>query len=126
MHEEDPPAPPRVERLGRLNNQDNPVAAVLRFNAEVATWLAIQYVWGWGAVIVAILTLAVLNARGDKQVGGILVPGAFRIMLELGVMAVGVAAAAMAVGPWAGIALGLIVVLQAIAGRRRYRWLLRQ
>ncbi len=121
-----PSIPPRVERLGRLNNGDNAFAAALRFGVEVIAWVAIQRVWGWGAMIVAILVLAIFNARNDKQVRGIPVPGVVRIVLEVGLIVVGAIAATLWLGGWVGTGMGVVLVLQIIVGWRRYAWLLRQ
>lgn len=126
MSENSPPPPPRVEQLGRLNNGDNAFAAVLRFGVEVMAWLAIQRVWGWGAMIVAILVLAIFNARGDKQVRGIPVPGGVRLVLEVGLMVVGTIAATLWLGGWVGAGMVIALLLQIALGWRRYAWLLRQ
>ncbi len=126
MEENPPPTSPRVERLGQLNNGDNAFAAVLRFGIEVLSWLAIQRVWGWGAMVVAILILAVFNTRRDKRVRGIPVPGGIRLMLEIGLMVLGTIAATFWLGQWVGVGMGLALLLQLLVGWRRYMWLLRQ
>lgn len=121
-----PQPPPRIERLGRLNNGENAFAAALRFGVEVVAWVAIQRVWGWGAMIVAILVLAIFNARGDKQVRGIPVPGGVRLVLEVGLMIVGTIAVTLWLGGWVGAGMGVALLLQMVLGWRRYAWLLRQ
>jgi hypothetical protein len=124
---ENPSTPlPPIERLGRLNNGDNAFAAALRFGVEVMAWVAIQRVWGWGAMIVAILVLAIFNARGDKQVRGIPVPGGVRIVLEVGLMVAGTIAVTVWFGGWAGAGMAVALLLQIVLGWRRYAWLLRQ
>lgn len=125
MNEKTPPTPPRIERWGRLNH-DNAFAAVLRFGVEVMSWLAIQRVWGWGAMVVAILILALFNARGHKRVRGIAVPGGVRIVLEIGLMVVGTIAAALWLGQWVAGGMAVALLLHLIVGWRRYAWLLRQ
>jgi hypothetical protein len=92
----------------------------------VLSWLAIQRVWGWGAMVVAILILAVFNTRRDKRVRGIPVPGGIRLMLEIGLMVLGTIAATFWLGQWVGVGMGLALLLQLIVGWRRYMWLLRQ
>lgn len=126
MSDNIPPSQPRVERLGRLNNGDNAFAAALRFGVEVVAWVAIQRIWGWGTMIVAILLLAIFNARGDKQVRGIPVPGGVRIVLEIGLMVVGTIATTLWLGAWVGAGMGIALLLQLIVGWQRYVWLLRQ
>jgi hypothetical protein len=126
MNDNPPSTPPRVERLGRLDNGDNAFAALLRFGVEVVAWVAIQRVWGWSAMIIAILVLAIFNARGDKQVRGIPVPGGVRMVLEVGLMLVGTIATTLWLGGWVGVGMGLALLLQLIVGWRRYAWLLRQ
>lgn len=126
MSENSPSNSPRVERLGRLKNDDNAFAVALRFGVEVMAWVAIQRVWGWSAMIVAILVLAIFNARGDKQSRGIPVPGGVRIVLEVGLMIVGTIATTVWLGRWAGAGMGVALLLQIVLGWRRYAWLLRQ
>lgn len=126
MSENPPSDPPRVERLGRLNNGDNAFAAALRFGVEVLAWVAIQRVWGWGAMIVAIMLLAIFNTKGDKQIRGIPVPGVVRLILEIGLMVAGTVAATQWLGGWVGAGMGMALLLQIGIGWRRYAWLLRQ
>lgn len=103
---------------------DTPLAAALRFALEVGAWVAIQKVWGWLALVVAVLLLSLLNARGDKNFSGIPVPGPLRILVEVGVLALGSWAAARWLGPLAGgLMLGALLLL-LLVGRARYRWLL--
>lgn len=109
-----------------LPNHDTPLAAALRFALEVAAWLAIHALWGWWAVITAVLGLALFNKRGDKHVRGIPVPGAARLLLELALLLVGAWAMARWLGPLAGGAMLASLFALVIVGRARYRWLLGQ
>jgi hypothetical protein len=104
---------------------DNTAAAALRFVLEVAAWLAMLQVWGWWALVLAVLALSVFNARGDKKVQGILVPGPARVVLEIGVLLLGSLAAAEWLGPPTGFLMALVLLLLIFVGRERYRWLLR-
>lgn len=115
MHKADLPA-----------NHDSPLAAALRFALEVAAWLAIHAVWGWWAVAIAVLALALFNAPGDKRVRGIPIPGAGRALLELAVMLVGAWAMARWLGPLAGGAMVVALFAMLIVGHARYRWLIGQ
>jgi asparagine N-glycosylation enzyme membrane subunit Stt3 len=103
---------------------DTPAAAALRFALEVGAWLAILQAWGWGALVLAVLALALFNARGDKKVQGILVPGPMRVVLEIGVLLLGSLAAARWIGLPAGLLMAMAVLLLIVLGRGRYRWLL--
>jgi asparagine N-glycosylation enzyme membrane subunit Stt3 len=112
-----------VKRLS--HSPDTPAAAALRFALEVGAWLAILQAWGWWALVLAVLALALFNARGDKKVQGILVPGPLRVVLEIGVFLLGSLAAAQWIGPLAGLLMAMAVLLLIVVGRERYRWLLR-
>jgi hypothetical protein len=106
------------------HSPDNAAAAALRFALEVGAWLAMLQVWGWWALVLAVLALSIFNARGDKKVQGIIIPGPLRIVLEIGVLLLGSVAAAQWLGPLAGLLMALVVLLLIFVGRERYRWLL--
>ena len=116
---------PTTERLFG-DGPHHPVAAGLRFVLEVTAWLAIWQVWGWLAFLAGVLALALFNARGDKRVQGIVVPGALRIFLELGVLLLGCWAMARWLGGTAAALMLLALVAMIVIGRERYRWLLRR
>jgi hypothetical protein len=123
-----PPLPtkPRIERLG-LPPYDEPMAALLlRFGVQVVAWMAIQQVWGWGAMVAAIVVLALFPARGTVPPRGIAVAGALRVTLELLFMGIGAYASALWFAPIVGVGMGVAILCQIVVGWRRYQWLMRQ
>ena len=77
-------------------------------------------------MVVAVLVLAVFRARGDGYGRGIVVTGAVRVVLEVGLLIVGAVAVGVWAGVWASVAMvGGIAVYLAV-GWQRYQRLFRQ
>lgn len=87
--------------------------------------MAIQQVWGWGAMVAAIVVLAIFPARSTMPVRGIPVRGAVRIALEFLFMGSGAYAAGVWLAPIAAVGMGVAIICQIVVGWRRYQWLLR-
>jgi len=115
------------------NPLDTPAAATTRFAVEVAAWVVVPWAVGrrvgWIPAAVALVAIVAatgtFNAAGDKRHEGVTVPGPARLALEA---ALGIGAVVAAGYLWGAVGAALIaglVVVAAVAGRRRGAWLLR-
>jgi hypothetical protein len=115
------------------NPVDTPAGASTRFVVEVAAWVlgpwAVARAFGWIPAVVVLVVLVVatgsFNAAGDKRHEGVTVPGPVRLLVEAGLALVALAAAGYLWGVIGAVVLGALVVVAAVAGRRRNAWLLR-
>ena len=126
---------PDANHRGLPNPYDTPVSAAARFALELTAWSAgpIAVHRATDSLGLAGLSLAALvaapalfNTPGDKHADGpVPTPGPVRLVIELGLMAVAVGAAAM-VGP-TSVAVGIAATAATavVSGERRARWLLR-
>ena len=117
---------PTVEHKRPPGQEDSTLATVLRFGLEVVAWFSIQQVWGWDALVVAVLLLALFRARGDAYGRGIVVPGVVRVVLEIGLLLVGTVALGMWAPPWATVLMVGGIALYLVVGLRRYGRLMRR
>ncbi len=116
----------------------HPLNLALRFLLELAALASAGY-WGWTErqgvwrVVWGIglpLALAVLwgtfRVNGDPGDAPVPVPGAVRLLLELGVFATAVILLAAADQPRWAVILGVVVVAHYVASYDRIAWLLKQ
>ena len=111
---------------------DTPVSSALRFFVEVIAWVAGPWAAAqhsmWLAVPVLIFLVglpAIFSTPGDKRQIVVATPGPARVLLELGLYAVAIAAPWFIWPVWlAGVAT-LVVVTALAAGIPRTLWLLR-
>ena len=111
---------------------DTPVSSGLRFFVEVIAWVAgpwaaaQQSVW---LVVPALILLAglpaIFSTPGDKRQIVVATPGPLRVMLELGLYAVAIAAPWFIWPVWLAGAATFAVAAGLAAGLPRTLWLLR-
>ncbi|MBT8212851.1 MAG: hypothetical protein KJN71_06870 [Acidimicrobiia bacterium] len=115
-----------------MSPYDTPVSAALRFATEIVAWVAGPWAAadladnGWVAIPALVLLLAlpsVFNARGDKNVTAVAVPGPVRLLIEAVLLAVAVAGAWIVWPVWAAVAATVVVAAAILTGMARYRWL---
>ena len=113
---------------------DTAYSAALRFVMELAAWIAGPWAVaeltgnGWAAAPAAIVLVAlpaVFNTPGDKKQTGVPTPGPARILTELVLFAVAVAAAWYVAPTWIAAPLTIAAVAAIATGWPRYRWLAR-
>ncbi len=115
-----------------LSPFDTPLSAGLRFVMELAAWVAGPWAAavatgdGWvalPALIVLVGLPATFNTPGDKKQTGIATPGPIRILIEMLLFAVAVAAAWYLWPTWAAVLVTMAAVAAIVTGWPRYRWL---
>ncbi len=111
---------------------DTPLSAGLRFLVEVIAWVAgpwaaaNQSFWLFIPVAVVLVGLpAVFSTVGDKRSVVVATPGPLRLVLELGLHVVAIAAAWTVWPVWLAIAATAVVVVALATGIPRSMWLLR-
>jgi hypothetical protein len=114
------------------NPADTPAGATTRFAVELAAWVlvpwAVARAVGWiaGLVVLVVIVAATgtFNAAGDKRHEGVTVPGPVRLALEAALGVGATVAAGYLWGQAGAVPLAALVVVAAVAGRRRSAWLL--
>ncbi len=111
---------------------DTYASAGLRFATELISWVAgpwaaveLTDAW-WAAIPTAFALLAapgIFSTRGDKKNVVVATPGPVRMVIEIVLAAVAVAAAWVAWPAWLAGPATIIVIGAVIAGLRRARWL---
>ena len=111
---------------------DTPLTSGLRFLAEVIAWVAgpwaaaQQSLWLVVPVSVVLVGLpAIFSTRGDKRQVVVATPGPLRVLLELGLHVVAVAAAWVVWPVWLAIVATVVVAAAIATGIPRTLWLLR-
>ena len=111
---------------------DTPVSAGLRFFVEVIAWVAGPWAAAqlspWLIVPVLILLVglpAIFSTPGDKKQIVVATPGPLRVILELGLHAVAIAAPWVIWPVWLAGAATFVVAAALAAGIPRTLWLLR-
>ncbi|NNE97203.1 MAG: hypothetical protein HKN24_14370 [Acidimicrobiales bacterium] len=111
---------------------DTVASSAFRFLIEIVAWVAGPWAVAdltgsnWLAIpalVVLVGLPAVFNAPGDKNTEGIVIPGPLRIVIEMFLAAVAVAASAIVWPAWGSAAVALIAAAMLVTGRARYRWL---
>ena len=122
----------RTTDAARYSPADTPTGATTRFAVELAAWVlapwAVSRAVGWIAGVVVLVAIVAatgtFNAAGDKRHEGVTVRGPVRLALE-GALGVGATVAAGYLWGRAGaVPVAVLVVVAAVAGRRRGAWLL--
>ncbi|MCI0856659.1 MAG: hypothetical protein J4N98_08210 [Chloroflexi bacterium] len=111
---------------------DTPLSSGLRFLVEVIAWVAgpwaaaQQSLWLIAPVLVVLVGLpAIFSARGDKRQIIVATPGPLRVVLELGLHAVAIAASWVVWPVWLAVAATVVVAVALATGIPRTMWLLR-
>ena len=111
---------------------DTPLTSGLRFLAEVIAWVAgpwaaaQQSLWLAVPVLVVLVGLpAIFSTPGDKRQVFVATPGPLRVLLELGLHVVAVAAAWVVWPVWLAIVATVVVAAAIATGIPRTLWLLR-
>jgi hypothetical protein len=111
---------------------DTVASSAFRFLIEIVAWVAGPWAVAdltgsnWLAIpalVVLVGLPAVFNAPGDKNTDGILIPGPVRIVIEMFLAAVALAASAVVWPAWASVVVALIAAAMLVTGLARYRWL---
>ncbi len=106
-----------------LSPHDTVLSAALRFILELAALFAIGAAFGVFNFLIAVFMLALFNAKGDKRFQGVLVSGAMRLIIEIGIGLMGIYGTLYAFGVmWAGI-FGAGWVGYLFLARERLLWL---
>ena len=108
-----------------LSPHDTVLSAALRFVLELAALFAIGAAFGVFNFLISVFMLALFNAKGDKRFQGLLVSGAMRLIIEIGIALMGIYGTLYAFGAiWAGI-FGAVWAVYLYFGRERLLWLAR-
>lgn len=119
-------------RSNHVSPYDTAASSACRFLIEIVAWVAGPWAVAdltgsnWLAIptlVVLVGLPAVFNAPGDKNTDGVLIPGPLRIVIEMLLAAVAIAASAIVWPTWAAVAVALIAVAMLVTGQSRYRWL---
>ncbi len=111
---------------------DTAASAVTRFLVEVAAWVAGPWAAAsltgreWLAVPVLVVLVAIpatFSTMGDKKSVVVATPGPTRIVIELFLLAVAVAAAAIVWPTPLVVGVAIIGIVMLVTGADRYRWL---
>ena len=111
---------------------DSGLGSATRFLTELTAWVAAPWAAARVSWLLAIAVLVVLvalpsvfNVPGDKhRVGGVAVPGAVRIGVELVLFGAAIAGAVIAWRTWAWLLVVALVAVTIVAQLKRWRWLL--
>lgn len=116
-----------------LNNYDTAWSSASRFLVEVAAWVAGPWaaasLTGSGWVVLPVLVVlvaipAVFSTPGDKNQIVVATPGPVRVVIEIGLLSIAIAAALVVWPVWAAVLIVVVGFVMLIAGRRRLAWLL--
>jgi hypothetical protein len=111
---------------------DTPTGAITRFAVELAAWVLVPWAVGravgWIAGVVVLVAIVAatgtFNAAGDKRDEGVTVRGPVRLALEAALGVGATVAAGYLWGRAGAVPVAVLVVVAAVAGRRRGAWLL--
>lgn len=115
------------------NPLDTYASATSRFVIEIVAWVAgpwwaFDMTGSWWIAVVSLVVLvalpAVFNVPGDKEFGGIAIPGVLRIAIELLLLTVAIAAAFAVWPTFVAVSVAVIGVVMLATGRPRYLGLL--
>ena len=111
---------------------DTPVSSGLRFSVEVIAWVAGPWaateVSPWLAIPVVLVLIglpSVFSTEGDKKQVVVATPGPARVLIELILHAVAIAAPWVVWPAWLATVTTLTTVTALATGAPRLRWLLR-
>ena len=135
----------RTTDAARYSPADTPTGATTRFAVELAAWAlvpwAVSRAVGWIAGVVVLVAIVAatgtalkarqsikatgtFNAAGDKRHEGVTVRGPVRLALEAALGVGATVAAGYLWGRAGAVPVAVLVVVAAVAGRRRGAWLL--
>jgi hypothetical protein len=111
---------------------DSGLGSVTRFLSELAAWVAapwaaarVSWLLAIAVLVVLVVLPSVFNVPGDKhRVGGVAVPGAVRIGVELVLFGAAIAGAVIAWPIWVWLMVVVLVAVTVVAQLKRWRWLL--
>lgn len=107
-----------------VKNNEPILPALVRFFLEVVAWIAIGLAFGWLFAIIAVLAMALFSTPGDKRKVIVPVPGPIRLLLEVGVFLIGVAAAGLNWGVAGALVSVGLFALYLLTNRSRLAWLM--
>ena len=124
----------KEDRSTHSSPYDTVASSAFRFLIEIVAWVAGPWAFAdltgsnWLAIpalVVLVGLPAVFNAPGDKNTDGVLIPGPLRIVIEMFLATVAIAASAVVWPAWAAVAVALTAAAMLVTGQARYRWLAR-
>ncbi len=111
---------------------DTPFSSGLRFLVEIFAWVAGPWaaaeVSDWFAIPTAIILIGlptIFSTSGDKKQVVVATPGPARVLLELALHGVAVAAAWLVWPAWLAVVVTIVVVAALATGMPRTKWLIR-